>query len=85
MKGSIAGAVLDCERAIDQIAAVVVIFDDQHPDLAEGLSIAAALLVQTQSVLEGFYLACWDTLPGNWAATHRRKGGGDGREIEGEL
>jgi len=76
MKGSIAGAVLDCERALDQIGEVVQTFDTQHPDLAEGLSIAAALLVQVQAVLEGFYIASWGDLPGDWESTHRRKGGG---------
>lgn len=73
MKGSIATAVLDLERALDQLGEVYVTFEPVHPELAEGFGIASALINQAQAVIETVYIAAWGGLPGDWTRTRERK------------
>ena len=73
MKGSIATAWVDCERALVQIAEVETAFSTTHDDLAEGLRIAGLLLVQTQRTLEVFYKSAWGSVPDDWVQARERK------------
>jgi len=73
LKGSVATAYLDLDRAMQQIAEVQTIFSDPHPELADGLVVAAHLIDQAQEVLALFYRGAWGELPGDWEATRNRK------------
>jgi len=73
MKGSIATAVLDLERALDQLGEVYITFEPVHPELAEGFSLASALIDQAQALMESVYIAAWGNLPGDWSRTRDRK------------
>lgn len=44
-------------RAIGELQEL---FQDPHPELAQGLSLAIDLLIQTQNVLEHFARGAWD-------------------------
>lgn len=72
-KGSLATAYLDLDRAMAQIAEVQTLFADPHPDLADGLVVAANLIDQAQEVLALFYRGAWGELPGDWETTRERK------------
>jgi len=73
LKGSIATAYLELERSLAQIAEVQTTFADPHPELADGLVVAANLIDQAQEVLALFYRGAWGELPSDWEATRRRK------------
>jgi len=73
LKGSIATAWLDLERALVQIQEVDEVFDPVHPELAEGLKLVGALLIQSQEMLETFYEVAWGELPKDWTITRERK------------
>ena len=73
MKGSIATAVLDLERALDQLGEVYITFEPVHPELAEGFGVASALINKAQEVIEQVYIAAWGDLPGDWSRTRDRK------------
>lgn len=73
LKGSIATAMLDLERALQQIAEVETTFSGIHNDLAEALSIAGVLIIQAEDLLTKFYERAWGTLPDDWVKTRDRK------------
>ena len=73
MKGSVATALLDLERATIQVAEVAMTFEDVHPELIEGLQLAVVMIDQTQQLLETFYNQAWGDLPENLVATRDRK------------
>jgi len=73
MKGSIATARLDLQRALAQLQEVYETFKAPHPELLAGLEVAVTLIVQAQRIVERFYEICWGDLPENWDATKRRK------------
>ncbi len=73
MKGSIATAHLDLERALVQLCEVSGQFESVHPELDDGLRIAGTLIMQAQTVLETFYIKCWGSLPDNWERARNLK------------
>jgi len=73
LKGSIATAYLDLDRAVTQIAEVGIEFDPVHPDLALGLHICVNLIDEAQLLLQMFYQGAWGDVPANWEATRDRK------------
>lgn len=73
LKGSLATAILDLDRALAQIAEVEEEFEPVHPELAEGLTLSATLIIRSQELLKAFYAAAWGSLPGDWVVTRERK------------
>lgn len=73
LKGCIATAHLDLQRALVQLADVSEEFKDVHPELDNGLVMSAKLIIQAQAMLEAFYIAAWGELPVNWITTRNRK------------
>ena len=65
-------AASNLERASDHLAALAHEFEDVHSDLEEGLDICIALIAQTQTILERFYLESWGKLPRNWKNARER-------------
>ncbi len=73
LKGSLAGAYVHFDQGLDQIGKVHNAFLEQHPEMTEGLEIAAALIHQAQELIKTFWVAAWDSLPGDWVITSERK------------
>lgn len=73
MKGSLAIAHVDIERALDQLGEVYNVFSEQHPDMADGFALAAALLDKSRQIIDTLYQSAWGELPEDWEAIRERK------------
>jgi len=64
---------MQLDGAMAQVAELHQAFSEHHPDLADGMALAADLIDQCQEVLKAFYIASWGPLPDSWSATRNRK------------
>lgn len=61
MKRKLGQSVNNLDLALLDIKIIHDIFEPIHPELAEGLETAAALIVNAQEVIGVFSLAAWNT------------------------
>jgi hypothetical protein len=59
MKRDLAQAIFEMQVAIDNVAAVGVLFGDEHPEYAELLTVVAAGIDQMQQLLFKFAEKAW--------------------------